>query len=398
MDAVVVGGGVIGLAAAWRAAGRGLRVAVADPAPGRGASYAAAGMLAPVTELWYGEEDLLSAGLDSAGRYPSFVAELEEATGQRVGYSVCGTLAVALDADDRAALRRLADLTGSLGLTAEWLTSREARRAEPLLDPRVAGGLLVPDDHQVDPRALTRALRVAAERAGVSVHESRAEILLDGDRVTGVRLVDGTEIHADAVVLAAGCWSGQVPGLPEAAAPPVRPVKGQILRLRVPPERAPFLSRTVRGTARGGRVYLVPRSDGEVVVGATSEEMGFDTTVTAGGVYELLRDAHALVPGITEIAFEQAWAGPRPGSPDNAPLIGPGAVDGLIVATGHYRGGVLLAPLTAEAVADLLVGKSPPAAVTPFGPGRFGRGRVSLSAVDSLSMSETVYVSPHSWG
>lgn len=374
-DVVVVGGGVIGLAVAWRAAGRGLTVAVVDPTPGQGASRAAAGMLAPVTELRYGEQPLLALSLAAARGYPSFVAELEQASGCSCGYRRCGTLAVALDADDRAELRDLHEFQRSLDLTAQWLSGRECRRTEPMLAPSVTGGLLVEGDHQVDGRRLTAALLVAADRAGVVVHRSSAAVMVRAGRVTGVRLSDGSVLAAGTVVLAAGCWSGRVAGLPAEALPPVRPVKGQILRLSMPPDATPVLGRTVRGSTRGSHVYLVPRENGELVVGATSEELGFDTRVTAGGVYELLRDAHDLVPGVTELPLTETHAGLRPGSPDNAPILGLGALPGLVLATGHHRNGILLAGVTADAVAELLVTGVLPDLVTPFTPDRFTTAR-----------------------
>lgn len=371
-DVVVIGGGIIGLVTAWRAGERGLRTVVADPEPGGGAARVAAGMLAPVTEVQYGEQALLDLNLAAARRYPSFVAELEEATGLGLGYRTCGTLAVALDADDRTQLRELHAFQDSLGLRSEWISGRECRRLEPMLAPGVRGGLRVDGDHQVDPRRLAAALLRACELSGVTFRRARVErVDVTGDRAHGVVLEDGTRLAAGQVVLAAGSLSGRIGGLPEHALPPVRPVKGQVLRLRVPPAYAPFLSRTVRAVVRGGHVYLVPRENGELVVGATSEEMGWDTTVTAGGVYELLRDAHELLPGITELPLAETQAGLRPGTPDNAPLLGRGALDGLVIATGHHRNGVLLTPLTGDVMAEILTGADVPAPARPFSPDRF---------------------------
>ncbi|MEU3465348.1 glycine oxidase ThiO [Streptomyces sp. NPDC006733] len=371
-DVLVVGGGIIGLVTAWRAAQRGLSTALADPAPGGGAAHVAAGMLAAVTELQYGEQTLLELNLASARRYPSFAAELEDATGLDLGYRPCGTLAVALDADDRADLRELHAFQTSLGLRSEWLSGRDCRRLEPMLAPGVRGGLRVDGDHQVDPRRLAAALLRAAELAGVVLHRgSAARIETVRDRATGAVLDDGTVLAAEQTVLAAGSRSGCMPGVPEHALPPVRPVKGQTLRLRVPPGLAPFLSRTVRAVVRGGHVYLVPRENGELVVGATSEELGWDTTVTAGGVYELLRDAHELVPGLTELPLVETLAGLRPGSPDNAPLLGRSALPGLLLATGHHRNGVLLTPVTGDVMAELLTTGSVPESARPFSPTRF---------------------------
>ncbi|MFF3912490.1 glycine oxidase ThiO [Streptomyces sp. NPDC001852] len=372
-DVLVIGGGIIGLVTAWRAAQRGLATAVVDPGPGGGAARVAAGMLAAVTELHYGEERLLALNLESARRYPDFAAELTEVTGHDLGYRRCGTLAVALDADDRAHLRELHTLQRRSGLDAQWLSGRECRRLEPMLAPGVRGGLRVDGDHQIDPRRLATALVAACERSGVEFHRAWAERLdVVRERATGVTTADGTELHAGQVVLAAGSMSGRLAGVPEALLPPVRPVKGQVLRLTVPPRYAPFLSRTVRAVVRGGHVYLVPRENGELVVGATSEELGWDTTVTAGGVYELLRDAHELVPGITELPLTETRAGLRPGSPDNAPLLGPSGLDGLLLATGHYRNGVLLTPVTGDVMAQLLADGELPEVARPFTPRRFG--------------------------
>lgn len=368
-DVVVVGGGVIGLAIAWRARSRGLAVTLVDPAPGSGASHAAAGMLAPVTEATYGEERLLALDLASAARYPSFVAELEAAGGSTVGLRTEGTLAVGLDSGDRAVLAELHGLQTRLGLAAELLTGRECRRLEPMLTPGVRAGLYVPGDHSVDNRRLAAALLAAAVRAGVEVVRERvAGVRVQRDVATGVELAGGAVLAAGTVVLAAGCWSGGVAGLPPGVLPPVRPVKGQILRLR---GRTPFLTRTIRGVVSGTQVYLVPRADGEIVLGASVEEQGFDTTSTAGGVYELLRDAHALLPGITELELVECAAGLRPGSPDNAPLLGRTALDGLVLATGHHRNGILLTPVTADAIAELLVSGSLPDVARPFDPRRF---------------------------
>ncbi|MFJ4789280.1 glycine oxidase ThiO [Streptomyces sp. NPDC088794] len=371
-DVLVIGGGIIGLVTAWRAAQRGFATAVVDPEPGGGAAQVAAGMLAAVTELHYGEQTLLGLNLASARRYPDFAAELTDLTGQDLGYRRCGTLAVALDADDRAHLRELHALQRQSGLESEWLSGRDCRRLEPMLAPGVRGGLRVDGDHQIDPRRLARALVTACERAGVTFHRTWTERLrVVRDRAAGVTTADGTELDADQVVLAAGSLSGRLAGVPDEVLPPVRPVKGQVLRLTVPQRYAPFLSRTVRAMVRGSQVYLVPRENGELVVGATSEELGWDTTVTAGGVYELLRDAHELVPGITELPLTETRAGLRPGSPDNAPLLGPTALAGLLLATGHYRNGVLLTPVTGDALAHALATGELPDEARPFTPKRF---------------------------
>ncbi|MDQ1044754.1 glycine oxidase ThiO [Streptomyces sp. V4I2] len=380
-DVLIAGGGIIGLVTAWRAAQRGFDVAVVDPEPGGGAAQVAAGMLAAVTELHYGEQTLLGLNLESARRYPDFAAELTDLTGHDLGYRRCGTLAVALDADDRAHLRELHALQRQSGLDSEWLSGRECRRLEPMLAPGVRGGLRVDGDHQIDPRRLAAALVAACERAGVAFHRTWAERLsVVRERAAGVVTREGVVLGAGQVVLAAGSLSGRLAGVPDDLLPPVRPVKGQVLRLTVPERYAPFLSRTVRAVVRGSQVYLVPRENGELVVGATSEELGWDTTVTAGGVYELLRDAHELVPGITELPLTETRAGLRPGSPDNAPLLGPSGLDGLLLATGHYRNGVLLTPVTGDSMAHALTTGELPDVARPFTPKRFSTVRTEQPA------------------
>lgn len=369
-DCAVLGGGLIGLAIAWRAALGGLSVRLADPEPGVGASTAAAGMLAPVTEAHYGEERLLELNLRSARRYPDFVGELEQAAGLPTGYDTRGTLAVAFDRDDRAVLAETAAYHRKLDLESTPLTGREARALEPMLAPGVQAGLLVERDYQVDNRLLHYALLEAAIRAGVQIHESPAALVVENGRPRGLRLESGEMLTADRVVLAAGCWSSEIPGLPPGVLPRVRPVRGQILRLAM--GTPPLLTRTVRAMVRGSYVYLVPRAHGELVIGATTDELGFDTSVTSGGVYELLRDAHEVVPGITELPLVESRTGLRPGSPDNAPLLGQTALPGLIAATGHFRNGVLLTPITADAIATLLIDGELPEYAAPFSPQRFG--------------------------
>lgn len=353
-DVVVVGGGVIGLSCAWRAARRGARVAVLERGePGGGATRVAAGMLAPVGELTFGEPELLELTLAAARLYPEFVAELEAATGEATGYEQMGALHVALDRDEAAQLRRVHDLQRSLDLEAEWLPPRRCRELEPGLTPSFHGGVLAAGEAAVDPRALTGALVAACASEGVEIRPGCevVEGVFDGERLVGVRTTNDEEICADAVVLANGAWAGATEWLPQEARPPVRPVKGQVLELRRRDGEPP-----ARHILASERVYLVPRADGRLVVGATVEEMGFDTAVTAGGVHELLREAYRLLPDVAEMELLGATAGLRPGTPDNLPLVGPGAVDGLVLATGHFRNGILLAPLAAQAVADLLAG------------------------------------------
>jgi glycine oxidase len=365
-DLVVIGGGVIGLATAWRARAGGVDVELVDPAPGRGASWAAAGMLAPVTEVHYGEEALLHLNLRAAERYPSFVAELESYTSMNVGYRRTGTIMVARDTDENEELGDLWRFQQRLGLASERLRSRECRRLEPGLSPSVRGGIFVENDHQIDNRALVAALLDACERSGVRLRsDSAAEIAISRDRVTGVILESGDTLQAGAVLVAAGCRSNLIAGVPPGVIP-VRPVKGQLLHLSGPPG-TDVASHTVRGLD----VYAVPRGDGRLVVGATAEELGFDERVTAGAVYTLLRDMYELLPGITELELRETAVGLRPGSPDNEPLIGRTTIDGLLCATGHYRNGVLLTPVTADAVIETLTGGEEPEFARPFSPQRF---------------------------
>ena len=382
-DLLVLGGGVIGLASAWRARQHGADVVLVDPSPGHGASWAAAGMLAAVTEAHFGEESLLALNRRSAQAWPSFRDELEAATGHDLAYRDDGTLAVAYDAGDRDALGELYRFQRELGLGSTWLNPSECRDLEPLLAPVIRGGLFVSVDHHLDPRRLVGALSQACHLAGVQIVPAAVtEVTTAGDVVVGARLDSGEVIRAGQTLLAAGWQSGGLPGLPARALPPVRPVKGQILRLRMP-SGWPVPRHTVRAISQGTSLYVVVRPDGEIVCGATVEEMGADERVTGGAIYSLMRDAQLVLPMLLEAEFLEATAGLRPGSPDNAPMIGPGALDGLLVATGHYRNGILLTPVTAELVTIMLEAGAagerqlPPWAAA-FDPRRFDPARAAL--------------------
>ena len=351
-DVAIVGGGIVGLAVAWRARQRGLSVLLLERGElGAGTSRVAAGMLAPVAETDAGERALLELGLESARRWPSFADELAAASALDVGYRPCGTLMLARDRDEAEALDRERELRERFGLKVQALLPTAARRLEPALAPTMRSALHLPDDHSADPRLVCAALARAAERAGAVLR-------------TGVEVADLGALPAEQVVVAAGPWSGAFGR--EAR---VRPVKGQSLRLRDPAGPG-LLERVVRwGQPSPG--YLVPRGDGRYVLGATQEERGFDTAVTALGVHDLLRDAAELVPGVLELEVEEAIAGLRPGTPDNAPIIGRSPSDPRVVwATGHHRNGVLLAPVTAGLVVGELAGEP---ADHAFGPGRFDR-------------------------
>ncbi|GAA0625276.1 glycine oxidase ThiO [Kribbella sandramycini] len=372
-DVVVIGAGLIGLATAWQLAADGLQVTLCDPAPATQTSTVAAGMLAPVTEVEYGEDDLLALNLAGVNAWPDFAARLEDATGVPAGLHRTGTLSVAYDVDDAAALRRLAEYQRTLGLEVEVLTGRESRKREPLLANGVSGGVWVPGDHSVDNRQALTALLRAVEVSGVSLIRQRvAQVLTAGTTAIGVQLDDGTAVHAGQVIAATGPWSAQLKGVPDELRAPVRPVKGEVLRLRVPEAYRPALNHTVRATARGFAVYLVPRPGGELVVGATSNELGYDTRVLAGGVFALLRDARTVLPVIDELELMEAIAGLRPATPDNAPILGPSGLDGLLWATGHYRNGVLLTPVTAAILSATVRSGTLPDLGKPFLRSRFG--------------------------
>jgi glycine oxidase len=325
-------------------------------------------MLAACAEAEPGEEALVALGRKSQALWPAFADELLAAGGESVDLRSEGTLSLAVTADDQARLLHHHDFQKKLGLPLQWISAREARRREPHLAPGVAGAMLSPDDHQVDNRKLAAGLRIAAERAGVVIreHEPVAEILLAGGRASGIQLRSGATVSATATVLAAGAWSRGIAGLPAPLRPPVRPVKGQVICLRMD-EAAPLLSHVLWAPG----VYMVPRRDGRLIIGATVEEKGFDTTLTAGGVLSLLEAAWRAIPAIEELPIAEMWVGHRPGSRDDAPILGPAPVDGLFYATGHHRNGILLTPITADSIARLVLDGELDEAIRPFGMQRF---------------------------
>lgn len=414
-DVAVIGGGIIGHGIAWEALQSGRSVALIDDAPGTGASWAAAGMLAPVSELHYQEEGLLELMLHSSGLWPAFAAGLgardSGSGGSGTGYLTTSTLAVGADAADRRALADLRSVQQASGLTVEPLTVREARTKEPLLSPGISCAFDIPADHQVDPRKLL--VRIAESLAGSAVRERAAGLLWDDGRVSGVSLAGGGAVHAGETIVANGLGSASLDGLPAELKLPLRPVYGDILRLRVPAYLRPLLTSTVRGLVHGVPVYIVPRQDGTVVIGATQREDSLSgevalsggvplsgavalsgagtadpgaehatpahSAVSAGGVYQLLRDAQVLVPAVAELELLEATARARPGTPDNAPLLGRVAdadtgrdVAGLIIATGFFRHGVLLTPAAASICRQLMDGNADPR-WAPFRPDRFSR-------------------------
>jgi glycine oxidase len=368
----IIGGGVIGLSIGWRLRQAGCAVTVYERGePGRGASWAAAGMLAAGIEAEPTEERLFELGRYSQSLWPGFAAELEAASGASIGYDPTGTLVCAFTRDQAAKLRHGIDFQSRLGGRFEWLTGRAARALEPGLAANLVAAVLSRHDHQVDNRLLGAALATAFRRAGGTL-VTGAEAALDvaAGRLRGV--IAGDRRHqADIAVLAAGAWSRLVPGLPPEAAPPVRPLKGQMLALTMPPG-APL----IRYVVWGATCYLVPRADGRLLIGATTEERGFESSVTAGGVLGLLDDAWRTLPGIEDLPIREMWTGHRPGSLDDMPILGPTPIDGLVLATGHHRNGILLTPATAALVADHILSGRVDARLAPFTLDRFeGAGR-----------------------
>jgi len=374
---VVIGAGVIGLGIAWRLAQAGCAVSVFDRGEaGHGASWAAAGMLAAAVETEPGEEPLLPLALESQRLWPDFARELEAASGISVNYRDEGTLVVALNRDDAVQLRHSYEFQKGLGLDLHWLNAAEVRQREPHLKPGIAAAVWSPNDHQVENRDLGRALAVAARKAGVELVEHCAvrEAILAGGRVAGVVTERGRE-PADVVVLAAGAWSREIGGIPPAYLPPVRPIKGQMLALQMDPA-APLLRHVVWLP----RAYLTPRNDGRLIIGATVEERGFDASLTAGGMLALLEGAWRAVPTIEELPIAETWVGFRPGSRDDAPMLGPSGIDGLVVATGHHRNGILLSPVTAAVVSTFVLTGRLPETARPFSPERFAAAPAPVRA------------------
>lgn len=338
-------------------------------AAGRGASWAAAGMLAATIETEPGEEPLLPLTLESQRLWPDFVRELEAASGISVEYRDEGTLNVALNRDDAETLRHSYEFQSGLGLDLEWLNAAEARRLEPHLKPGIAAAVLSRNDHQVENRCLARALIAACRAAEVELHEHCpvTEVVTAGGEARGVETERGRE-EADVVVLAAGAWSREIGGIPAPYLPPVRPIKGQMLALQMD-KAAPL----IRHVVWLPRAYLAPRLDGRLVIGATVEERGFDTNLTAGGILALLEGTWRALPTIEELPIAEMWVGFRPGSRDDAPMLGPSGIDGLVIATGHHRNGILLTPVSAAIVSNYILSGRLPEMARAFAPRRFNK-------------------------
>ncbi|MDA0749035.1 MAG: glycine oxidase ThiO, partial [bacterium] len=352
-------------------AGRDVHLFERDRA-GRSASWASAGMLTPLAEVRFQEESLLHLALKSLDLFPDFAAELESDTGRSVGYRRDGVLLVGITRDDVEHLRFRYDYQKELGLPVEWLGGAEAREREPHLSSQISNAVWCPGDHQVDNRLLLDALVDAFQKAGGTLHEETPvdHLEIESDRITGVHA--GGQLHtAGTVVLAAGAWSRLIPGLPDTVRPPVRPIRGQILRLQMTDDLRLQSIVWYSRIASSSVAYLAPKDGGHLVLGATSEEMGYDLHVTAGGLFELLRAAWEAVPGTYDLPIVETAVGLRPGSRDDAPILGETPIKGLIMATGHYRKGILLAPITAQNIVHLIQTGQTPAVIRPFGIGRF---------------------------
>jgi glycine oxidase len=363
---LIVGGGTIGLSIGWELARAGVPVTLFDrDTPGRGASWKAGGMLAPTAELQFEEPDLYRLNRESLRRWPAFVEALEEDTDVDLGFRTEGTLTVAPDEDSATAMERVYRFQQKIGADVERLSGAEARDREPFLAPHVAGAVYT-EDVQVDNRALVNALREGVENHGGRIRAETPIATIQPDSTQPAVVTEsGERIEGHRVIVAAGAWSRQIDGLDEGVRPPVRPVKGQVIDLE---HTRPF---DLRHVVRGPDAYLVPKANGRLVVGATSEEKGFETDVTAGGLYNLLEGAIELVPGIRELSVRTLDVGLRPGTRDNTPLLGPSGTPGVLYATGHYRHGILLTPVTAQEIANLVHTGTISEWLEPFLPSRF---------------------------
>ncbi len=367
---VIAGAGIIGLATAWRLLRQGLEVTVLDAEPVSGATFAAAGMLAPVAEVVWDQPTLYPLMVESGKLYRDFAQAIAEESGHDVGYIENSTFVCAGDAADRQTLSELVELQHDMGMEINRITATEARRAEPALGPGCVGAVDIPGDHQVNPRLLADALLTILEDRVIRTRAQ--EVIYDSDRAIGLRGADGNDYLADEVVLAAGLNTADITGLPENLNLPLRPVYGDVLRLRVPARLQPLVTRTIRGVVQGRPVYIVPRADGTVVLGATSREDDL-TGVSAEGVHQLLRDAYRLVPGILDCEIYEMTARARPGSPDDVPMIGRVA-PGLTVSTGYFRHGILLTAIGSKLTADVVAGRendNNPALLSAVDPFRF---------------------------
>jgi glycine oxidase len=378
-DVLIVGGGIIGGSVAFELAQRNLRVAVLDRQElMREASWAAAGMLSPAPDC-PAAISLVPLGRASLARYPKFIDAVEDASGLRTGYRTGGAVEVMCHGEAERELSTLVALHHGLGLACEPLPLEEARDMEPLLGRDARAAAFLPDECSIEPRALAAAVLAAAATAGAALCPGVDVISLahDGKKCAGVKTSTGEIIHAAQVVLAAGCWSSQIPG----AAPyaPTIPVRGQMVALR-------HSGTPIRHVLRSERGYLVPRgmeSPQIVVAGSTLENSGYEKRITSGGIEKILSAANELVPELEKAEMIETWCGLRPGTPDQLPILGPGEIDGLVFATGHYRNGILLAPITAKVIGEWIVERRTSIDCESFSPLRFTRAKTDRSATAS---------------
>ena len=355
-DVIVVGAGIIGLSIAWRLAQAGQKVVVVDRGEvGSGASLAATGMLAAAAEYEPGGELLMDFALESQRRWDSFGAELAQVSGVDLDFDRTGTLVVAMTRDETARLRGRFELHAKAGLKSRWLDGSEVRDLEGSLRPGVTAGIQCPLDFQVDPRRVMPALQTAALRAGVIIveHVDITKLERTAGAVTGVSSAD-CACQAPLIVLTTGAHAGSGQLLPPELALPVRPLRGQSVCLRAPAHQPALLAHVIWTE----QVHMAPKSGGRLIVGATVEEVGFNPDVTVGGLFALLEAARRALPAIEDISVEAVWSGFRPTSQDDAPILGETGVPGLLLAVGHHRNGILLAPATADAVAGCVLGSA----------------------------------------
>jgi glycine oxidase len=362
-DAVVAGGGLIGASIAFELAQAGLHVGVFDARePGREASWAGAGIISPAPE-GPAMFPLVALSKASAAIYPKFIKAVEQASGQNVEYRPDGAMEVFWEGDVREEISTLLAVYHGVGLRAEALTGERAKELEPGLMEEVQGGVLRPDESSLDNRALTQATLEAAKRKGVEIFAGNGAtgIWQEGRRCKGLQLTSGN-VEAKWTIIAAGCFSAKIEG----AAPyaPVSPAKGQMAVLRCE-------AVNIQHVLWSENIYLVPRNDGRILAGSTVERIGFDRDVTAGGMKKIMNGAIELVPGLAKARIEETWAGLRPDSPDHLPILGPTDVEGLLLATGHFRSGILLAPLTAQLMREWITTQKVSADWERFSPMRF---------------------------
>jgi glycine oxidase len=363
-DVAIAGGGLIGGAIAFELARAGLDVALFDrQQPGEGSSWAAAGILSPAPEN-SGMISTVPLGRASLQLYPEFVATVEEISGQSVGYRTRGTLEALFSSDAQEKLSTIIALHHGLGLKAEAVSADDAREMEPALNPELEAAVFRPDEASVDNRALTNAVLTAAVRTGVKIFTAAnvQSIFKNGGRCEGF-LVDGEKVQSRWTVIAAGCCSAEIEGAARYA--PVRPAKGQMIALRAE-------DFSIERVLWSDHVYLVPRNDGRILAGATVEYVGFDKKVTVGAVHKIINAALQLAPALADAQIAETWAGLRPDAPDHLPIIGPTDLDGLLIATGHFRSGILLAPITAQLIREWITTQNVGMDWARFSPMRFG--------------------------